>query len=82
MAKHSRKYSEAAKQIEERSYTLEEAIPLLKKIKYTNKKFDETVELSLRLGVDPRHADQMVRGTLLLPHGSGKSKRVLVIASV
>jgi large subunit ribosomal protein L1 len=53
-------------------------VPLIQKVKYT--KFDETVELSVRLGVDPKHSDQMVRGTVVLPHGLGKSKRVLVIA--
>ena len=62
----------------EKPYTLEEAIPLIQKVKYT--KFDETVEMALRLGVDPKHADQMVRGTVVLPHGLGKTKRVLVIA--
>lgn len=81
MSKHGRKYTEAAKQLEDRVYSLEEAIPLLKKLKYTKDSFDETVEVSLRLGVDPRHADQMVRGTVQLPHGTGKTKRVLVIAS-
>ena len=54
-------------------------MPLIQKVKYT--KFDETVEMSVRLGVDPKHSDQMVRGTVVLPHGLGKSKRVLVIAS-
>jgi large subunit ribosomal protein L1 len=53
-------------------------VPLIQKVKYT--KFDETVELSVRLGVDPKHSDQMVRGTVVLPHGLGKSKKVLVIA--
>lgn len=53
-------------------------MPLIQKVKFT--KFDETVELSVRLGVDPKHSDQMVRGTVVLPHGLGKSKRVLVIA--
>ena len=62
----------------ERAYTIEDAIPLVQKVKYA--KFDETVDLSLRLGVDPKHADQMVRGTVVLPHGLGKSKRVLAIA--
>jgi large subunit ribosomal protein L1 len=81
MSNHGKKYADAAKQVEERTYSLEEAIPLLKKMKYTKPGFDETVELALRLGVDPRHADQMVRGTVLLPHGTGKTKRVLVIAS-
>ncbi len=73
------KQFEAAKaRVEERPYTLEEALPLVKQITFA--KFDETVELSVRLGVDPKHADQMVRGTVVLPHGLGKSKRVLVIA--
>jgi large subunit ribosomal protein L1 len=63
----------------DRIYTIEEAIPLVQKVKFA--KFDETVELALRLGVDPKHADQMVRGTVVLPHGLGKTKRVLVIAS-
>jgi large subunit ribosomal protein L1 len=62
-----------------RPYALPDAVDLLQKVRYA--KFDETVELVMRLGVDPRHADQMVRGTLVLPHGLGKSKRVLVIAS-
>jgi large subunit ribosomal protein L1 len=75
-----KKYLAAAQQVEQRKYKLEEAVPLLQKIKFT--KFDETVELHLRLGVDPKHADQMVRGTVVLPNGlGGKSKRVLVIAS-
>jgi len=54
-------------------------VPLIQKVKFT--KFDETVELSVRLGVDPKHSDQMVRGTVVLPHGLGKSKKVLVIAN-
>ncbi|MEP6962584.1 MAG: 50S ribosomal protein L1 [Acidobacteriota bacterium] len=74
-----KKYTAAAKQIEERPYTLEDAVPLVQKVKFA--KFDETVELHLRLGVDPKHADQMVRGTIVLPNGLGKNKRVLVIAS-
>lgn len=78
MARHGKKFTAAEAQVEDRSYTVDEAIPLIQKLKYA--KFDETVELSLRLGVDPRHADQMVRGTVVLPHGLGKSKRVLVIA--
>ena len=65
--------------VEPRPYTLIDAVPLLKKAKYA--KFDETVDLTLRLGVDPKHADQMVRGTVVLPHGLGKSKIVAVIAS-
>ncbi|HZS50199.1 MAG TPA: 50S ribosomal protein L1 [Bryobacterales bacterium] len=77
--KPGKKYQAAAKQVEQRKYKLEEAVPLLQKIKYA--KFDETVELHMRLGVDPKHADQMVRGTVVLPNGLGTSKRVLVIAS-
>ena len=65
--------------VEKRLYALHEAVPLLQKVKYA--KFDETVEVTLRLGVDPKHADQMVRGTVVLPHGLGKSKKVLVITS-
>ena len=78
MARHGKKFTAAAAQVEDRPYTFEEAMPLLQKVKYA--KFDETVEVALRLGVDPKHADQMVRGTVVLPHGLGKSKRVLVIA--
>ena len=78
MAKHGKKYTAAAAQVANRPYSIEEAVPLLQKVKYA--KFDETVELALRLGVDPKHADQMVRGTVVLPHGVGKSKKVLVIA--
>jgi large subunit ribosomal protein L1 len=66
-------------QVEARPYGLQEAVPLLQKVKFA--KFDETVDLTLRLGVDPKHADQMVRGTVVLPHGLGKTKRVAVIAS-
>jgi len=78
MGKHGKKFTAAEAQVENRPYTLEDAIPLIQKVKYA--KFDETVELTLRLGVDPKHADQMVRGTVVLPHGLGKSKRVLAIA--
>jgi len=78
MARHGKKFTAAAAQVEDRAYTIEDAIPLLQRVKYT--KFDETVELALRLGVDPKHADQMVRGTVVLPHGLGKNKRVLAIA--
>ena len=73
-----KKFEAAQAQVADRPYTLEEAIPLVQKVKYT--KFDETVEMALRLGVDPKHADQMVRGTVVLPHGLGRTKRVLVIA--
>jgi len=79
MKKHGKKFTAARAQISrERTYTIEEALPLIQKVKFA--KFDETVEMSLRLGVDPKHADQMVRGTVVLPHGLGKSKRVLAIA--
>lgn len=77
--KPGKKYQSARKQVEAKEYQLEQAIPLLQKIKFA--KFDETVEVHMRLGVDPKHADQMVRGTVLMPNGLGKSKTVLVIAS-
>ena len=76
--KSGKQYQAAQKQVEAKEYLLEQAIPLIKKIKFA--KFDETVEVHMRLGVDPKHADQMVRGTVVLPHGLGKSKRVLAIA--
>jgi large subunit ribosomal protein L1 len=78
MAKHGKKYRAAAGKVEQRPYQLDEALNLLKQISFA--KFNETVELSMLLGVDPKHADQMVRGTTLLPHGTGQTKRVLVIA--
>ncbi|HEV2494724.1 MAG TPA: 50S ribosomal protein L1 [Terriglobia bacterium] len=74
-----KKYETSAKLVEKPTYTVAEAMPLVKKAAFA--KFDETVELAMRLGVDPKHADQMVRGTVVLPHGLGKSKRVIVIAS-
>ena len=77
--KAGKNITKARAAIEKRSYLLNDAVPLLQKVKYA--KFDETVEVTLRLGVDPKHADQMVRGTVVLPHGLGKSKKVLVIAS-
>jgi len=77
--KSAKNIEKARKAVEPRSYTLQEAVPLLQKVKYA--KFDETVEVTLRLGVDPKHADQMVRGTVVLPNGLGKSKKVLVITS-
>ena len=79
MRKRGKKFAAARKEIPiDRNYSIEEAVPLVQKVKFA--KFDETVEMSLRLGVDPKHADQMVRGTVVLPHGLGKSKRVLAIA--
>ena len=78
--KISKNLAKARALVEPRPYTLVDAVPLLQKAKYV--KFDETVDLTMRLGVDPRHADQMVRGTVVLPHGlGGKSKVVAVIAS-
>ena len=74
-----KKYRAVAHKIEKRPYALSEAIPFLQENKIS--RFDETVEVHLNLGVDPRHADQMVRGTVVLPHGLGISKKVLVIAS-
>ena len=79
MAKHGKKYLEAEKQVEpEKLYQPQEAVSLLKKINYV--KFDPTVEVHMKLGVDPRHADQMVRGTAMLPAGTGKEVKVLVFA--
>jgi large subunit ribosomal protein L1 len=78
-SKAGKNITKAREAVEPRPYPLQDAVPLLQKVKYA--KFDETVEVTLRLGVDPKHADQMVRGTVVLPHGLGKSKRVLVIAS-
>src|ERR1700726_3792272 len=77
--KPGKKYQAAFKQVETRDYPLTQAVPLLQKIKFA--KFDETVEIHMPLGVDPKHADQMVRGTVIMPNGLGKSKKVLVIAS-
>src|SRR5450432_380546 len=79
MKKSGKNVAKARSGVEARPYTLQEAVPLLQKVKFA--KFDETVDLTLRLGVDPKHADQMVRGTVILPHGLGKTKKVLVIAS-
>ena len=78
MRKHGKKFTAARAQVGDRTYSIEEAVPLVQKVKFA--KFDETIDLSLRLGVDPKHADQMVRGTVVLPHGLGKSKKVLAIA--
>jgi large subunit ribosomal protein L1 len=79
MGKVGKKYAAAAAQVEKRPYVLNEAVALVQKIKFA--KFDESVEVHLKLGVDPKHADQMVRGTIVLPNGLGKTKRVLVLAS-
>ncbi|MEN3340011.1 MAG: large subunit ribosomal protein [Acidobacteriota bacterium] len=78
MRRSGKKFAAARQLVPERPHTIEDAIPLMQKVKFA--KFDETVEIALRLGVDPKHADQMVRGTVVLPHGLGKTKRVLAIA--
>ncbi len=79
MRRHGKKYREVAKRLDPASrYAPRQAIELLKSASFA--KFDETVEVAARLGVDPRHADQVVRGTVVLPAGTGKSVRVLVIA--
>ena len=79
MAKHGKNFTAAAGKVEPRAYSLDDAVGLAKETAFA--KFDETMEMALRLGVDPRHADQMVRGTVVLPHGTGKSVRVLVFAA-
>lgn len=80
MKKVSPKYTAAAKQVEKtKSYTVSEAINLVKKVAFA--KFDETVDLAFRLGIDPRHADQMVRGAIVMPAGTGKKTTVLVITA-
>ena len=79
MRTRGKKYQAARQQVPARPHSIEEAVPLVQKIKFA--KFDEAVGLSIRLGVDPKHSDQMVRGTVVLPHGLGKTKRVLVIAN-
>ena len=78
MRKVGKKFAAAREQVPDRLLPLEEAVPLVQRLKFA--KFDETVELAFRLGVDPKHADQMVRGTVVLPNGLGKTKKVLVIA--
>ena len=78
MGKTGKKARAATAHVGDKLYSLEDAIPLVQKAKYA--KFDESVDLALRLGVNPKHADQMVRGTVVLPHGLGRQKRVLVIA--
>jgi len=76
---HSKNYQGAKAKVEPRRYELREAVDKVREVRYA--KFDETIEIAMRLGIDPRHADQMVRGTVVLPHGTGKSKRVLVVAT-
>src|ERR1700739_4117996 len=77
--KSSKNIAKARASVTKPAYPLPEAVDLLKKVKFA--KFDETVDLTMRLGVDTRHADQMVRGTVVLPHGLGKTKTVAVIAT-
>ena len=79
MAKVGKKYEAAKKQVEDRDYSLDDAMGLLKKVHYV--KFNATVEVHMRLGVDPKHADQMIRTSVSVPHGIGKSKRVVAIVS-
>ena len=79
MRRRGKKFKAALQRVPAKPCTLDEAIPLVKKLTFA--KFDETLEVALLLGVDPKHADQLVRGTVVLPHGSGTSKRVLVIAT-
>ncbi|MDH4221102.1 MAG: 50S ribosomal protein L1, partial [Candidatus Aminicenantes bacterium] len=79
MAKRGKKYRKARELKEKEEYSLDESISLVKKLSFV--KFDESVDVSLRLGVNPKHSDQMVRGTIVLPHGTGKKKKVCVIAS-
>ena len=77
--KRGKKYKAAAEKLTAQDYPLTEAIPFLKENKVAS--FDESVEVHMNLGVNPKHADQMVRGTVVLPHGLGKSKKVIVIAA-
>jgi len=80
VSKHGKNYLKARSLKEdEKEYTIEEAVSLLKKAAYA--KFDESVEVAIRLGVNPKYSDQMVRGTVVLPHGTGKTKKICVIAS-
>jgi len=78
MSRHGKKFRAAAEKVEARSHSLREAIEVVSETAFA--KFDETVEIAMRLGVDPKHADQMVRGTVVLPHGLGRKSRVLVFA--
>jgi large subunit ribosomal protein L1 len=79
VAKHGKKFRDAAGKVEERPYPLHDAVELAKSLGF--RKFDETLEVAMRLGVDPKHADQMVRGTVVLPNGLGRKVRILVFAS-
>jgi large subunit ribosomal protein L1 len=79
VTKRGKQYVKVKELCEKEVYTLDETVGLIKKLSYA--KFDESVDIALRLGVDPKHSDQMVRGTVILPHGTGKTKKVCVIAS-
>jgi large subunit ribosomal protein L1 len=79
VAKRGKQYNNAKKALEKKEYLLPEAIGLMKELSFA--KFDESVDIAVNLGVDPKHSDQMVRSTVVLPHGTGKTKRVCVIAS-
>jgi len=79
VSKRGKKYAKSKELVKQPEYTIEEAVSLLKKAGYA--KFDESVDIAMRLGVNPKHSDQMVRGTIILPHGTGKSKKICVIAS-
>jgi large subunit ribosomal protein L1 len=79
VSKRGKKYAKSRELVTQPEYTIEEAVNLLKKAGYA--KFDESVDIAMRLGVNPKHSDQMVRGTIILPHGTGKSKKICVIAS-
>jgi large subunit ribosomal protein L1 len=76
--KHGKRYQELLKKIDKDVYSLEEAVKKVKELK--SAKFDESVEIAMKLGVDPRHADQMIRGSVVLPHGTGKQVKVAVLA--
>jgi large subunit ribosomal protein L1 len=79
VSKRGKKYVQAKELVGPQEYTVEEAVSLLKKASYA--KFDESVDVAMRLGVNPKHSDQMVRGIIVLPHGTGKTKKICVIAS-
>ena len=79
MSKRGKKYVKAKELVGQPDYSLEEAVGLMKKAGYA--KFDEAVDIAMRLGVNPKHSDQMVRGIVVLPHGTGKTKKICVIAS-
>ncbi|MGQ9673712.1 MAG: 50S ribosomal protein L1 [Candidatus Aminicenantales bacterium] len=79
MSKRGKKYSQAKASVAAQEYSLEEAVSLLKKASYA--KFDESVDIAMRLGVNPKYSDQMVRGTVVLPHGTGKTKKICVLAA-